>query len=158
MGKLKIHSKALGEIELAEHQIIEMPSGMIGFPSLARYALIPFDDPQVPFVWWQCVDEPSLCFILIDPALICPDYVVNVPAEELEEIELQSVRDASVYGVVTVPADPREMTVNLMGPIIVNQSARKARQLVLADPRYSARHRILHEKASGHACANAQTE
>ncbi|GAB4348966.1 MAG: hypothetical protein Kow0099_31810 [Candidatus Abyssubacteria bacterium] len=158
MGTLKIHSKALGETEISEHQIIVMPSGMIGFPACTRYALVPFHDPQVPFVWWQCVDDPSLCFILIDPALIFPDYEVSVTAEELADIELQSERDASVYGVVTVPDDPREMTVNLMGPIVVNPSARRAKQLVLADPRYSARHKILHGKAPGHACAHTQTE
>ncbi len=151
---MKIISKALGEIEIANDSIIEMPSGMIGFPALHRYTLIPFPNPDVPFFWWQCADDPTLCFILIDPGLVCPDYEVVLPAEELADIELKA-SEGSVYAVVTVPSDPREMTVNLMGPIVINHSVRKAKQLVLTDPRYTTRHRVLRE-APGHACANSQ--
>ena len=154
---MKIKSKAFGEVEIDEGKISEMPSGMIGFPALHRYALIPFPDPQVPFLWWQCIDEPSVSFILIDPALIFPDYEVAVSADELEDIELKSAAEGTVYVVVTVPNDPREMTVNLMGPVVINHSARKAKQLVLSDPRYTTKHRVLQREAQGHACANSQT-
>ncbi|UCD56535.1 MAG: flagellar assembly protein FliW [Candidatus Hydrogenedentota bacterium] len=155
---MKIASKALGEIELAEEQIIEMPSGMIGFPALRRYALIPFANPDVPFLWWQCVDEPSICFLLIDPTLVCPDYEVALPFEEFEDIGLKSAFQGSVYVVVTVPGDPHEMTVNLMGPIVVNDSLHKAKQFVLSDPRFTTKHRVLRRETPGHACANSQTE
>lgn len=152
---MKITSRALGEIEVSEHRIIEMPSGMIGFPALKRFVLVPFDEPEAPFLWWQCIDDPSVCFLLIDPRLVFPDYEVAVPAEELEEVELKSEREGAVFGVVTVPEDPREMTVNLMGPLVINHSAGKAKQLVLSDPRYSAKHKVLRGKAPGHACANS---
>ncbi len=155
---MKITSRTLGEIELADEQIVEMPSGMIGFPAFNRYALVPFADSDVPFLWWQCIDDPSVCFILIDPALVYPDYEVAVPHEELEDIRLKAASEGSVYVVVTVPSDPRQMTVNLMGPIVINRSARKAKQLVLTDPRYTTKHRLLREEAPGHACANSQTE
>lgn len=155
---MKIVTEALGEIEIAEEEIIEMTSGMVGFPSLCRYVLIPFDGPDVPFLWWQCVDDPSVCFLLIDPALVYPEYNVALPAEELADIEVRSPSDAAVYAVVTVPSDPREMTVNLMGPVAVNQSARKAKQLVLSDPRYTTKHPVLRREAPGHACANSQAE
>ena len=153
---MKITTKALGEIEVAEEQTIEMPSGMIGFPAIQRFALIPFADPEVPFLWWQCIDEPSLSFIVIDPALIAPEYEVAVPVEEFEDIELKAAADGSVYVIATVPEDPRDMTVNLMGPIVINQSARKAKQLVLTDPGYTTRHRVLRQETPGHACANSQ--
>ncbi len=153
---MKITTKALGEIEIAEEQTIEMPSGMIGFPAIQRFALIPFADPEVPFLWWQCLDEPALSFIVIDPALIAPEYEVAVPAEEFEDIELKTAADGSVYVVVTVPEDPRDMTVNLMGPVVINHSARKAKQLVLTDPGYTTKHRVLRQETPGHACANSQ--
>jgi flagellar assembly factor FliW len=155
--KKKITSRALGEIQIDEKQIIEMPSGMIGFPELHRYALIPFAEPDVPFLWWQCVDEPSISFILVDPMLMYPDYKVVVSPEELEDIELKSAAEGTVYVVTTVPADPREMTVNLMGPLVINHSARRAKQLVLSDPRYTTKHRVLQRESQDHACANSQT-
>jgi len=156
--KMRITSKALGEIEFGKDQIIEMPSGMVGFPEYHRFILIPFADPEVPFLSWQCIDDPALCFILIDPAIICPDYEVAVPVEEFEDIHLKSPLEGSVYVVVTVPADAREMTVNLMGPIVVNHSSCKAKQLVLADPRYTTKHRVLQPEAPGHACASSEAE
>jgi flagellar assembly factor FliW len=155
---MKIISSALGEIEVAENQVFEMPSGMIGFPRLRRYALVPFPDKDVPFHWWQSLDDPSLCFILIDPALIFPDYRVGAPAGDLEEIGLSDAAQAVVFVVVTVPENPRDMTVNLMGPLIVNRSARKAKQLVLMDSRYITKHRILAAEAADHACAHSQSE
>ncbi len=148
----------MGEIELAEDQIIEMPSGMIGFPALNKYALVPFGDEQAPFVYWQCVDDPSLCFILIDPSIAFPGYEVALPAEEAGDLELKAPDEGSVYVVVTIPSDPQEMTMNLMGPLVINQSARKAKQVVLSDPRYSTKHRILGREAPGHACANSENE
>jgi len=159
MGKkIKIVSKALGEIEINESLIIDMPSGMVGFPELHRFVMIPFADPEVPFLSWQCIDDPALCFIVIDPAIIYPDYEVAVSVEEIEDIELKSSREGAVYVVVTVPANPREMTVNLMGPIVVNQSSCKAKQIVLGDPRYTTKHRVLQPEAPGHACASSETE
>ena len=154
----KIATRVLGEIEFEEEQIIEMPSGMVGFPERRRYVLVPFADPDVPFLCWQSVDDHALCFILIEPTIVYPDYEVALPVEEFEDIELGSAGEGSVYVVVTVPADPREMTVNLMGPIVVNHSARKAKQLVLADPRYTTKHRVLQREAPGHACANSEAE
>ncbi len=155
---MRVATKVAGEIEIAEEQIIEMPSGMIGFPTLRRYALIPFGDRNVPFMYWQNIDNPSVCFILVDPVLICPDYEVSASSEDLDDIELKSPLEGTVYAVVTVPSDPREMTANLMGPLVINHSARKAKQLVLTDPRYTARHRVLRREAPGHACANSQAE
>ena len=156
---MKIANRALGEVEVAEDQIIEMASGMIGFPELRRYVLLPFANPDVPFLWWQCVDDFSVCFLLIDPALVYPGYEIRLPKEELEDIELEEASEGSAYVVVTVPSDPREMTVNLMGPIVGNKSARKAKQLVLTDPRYTTKYRVLQREAPGHhACANSQSE
>jgi len=155
---MKIESRTLGEIEIADEDVIEMPSGMIGFPARQRYALVPLSEPEAPFVYWQCLDDPSLCFILIDPSLIFPDYEVALPAEEFEDIELKSAGEGMVQVVVTIPSDPQEMTANLMGPLVINRSARKAKQLVLADPRYTTKHNILKREATGHACANSENE
>jgi flagellar assembly factor FliW len=153
---MKMTTKTLGEVELDQDRIIEMSSGMIGFPTLSKYALIAFDDDKAPLFYWQCADEPSVCFILMDPALVFPDYEVALSPGEVEDIELESAADGTVYVVVTIPPDPREMTANLMGPLVINQSARKAKQVVLSDPRYSTRHRILNAEAPGHACADSQ--
>ena len=155
---MKVETRVLGEIELLEDQVIEMPSGMIGFPEQNRYAFVAFDDPEIPFIYWQNIEDPLLCFILVDPALLFPDYEVVLPAESLEDIELKSADDGSVYVVVTIPSDPQEMTANLMGPLIVNRSARKARQIVLSDPRYTTKHLIIKREAPGHACANSENE
>ena len=156
---MKITARVLGEVEIGDEQVIEMHAGMVGFSSYHSFALVPLsDDPEVPFLCWQCIDDPSLCFILIDPALVDPDYEVAVPSQELESIELKSASEGSVYVVVTIPADPKQMTVNLMGPVVINQSARKAKQLVLADPRFTTKHRVMREGASGHACADSKNQ
>lgn len=155
---MKVISKAIGEVDVAEDSVFHVPAGMIGFPDARHYALIPFPDKEVPFFWWQSMDGPSPCFVVFDPALVFSDYRVDVPASDLEEIELASAEQATVLVVVTIPENPREMTANLMGPLVVNQSARKAKQLVLLDSRYTTKHRLIPAEASDHACAHSETE
>lgn len=152
---MKISSSALGEIEISEQQIFEMPAGMIGFPSLRTYALVPFPDQEAPFYWWQSLESASLCFILLDPSLVYPDYQVRVPSGELDETGLTDASTGAVFVVATVPENPADMTVNLMGPLVLNRASRKAKQIILTDPRYTTKHRILPAEASDHACAHS---
>jgi flagellar assembly factor FliW len=45
--------------------------------------------------------------------------------------------------IVTIPTDPTRMTVNLMAPVVVDLRTRRAKQIVLDDPRCAPDHLVV---------------
>ena len=76
-----------------------------------------------------------------------PDYEIDIPDEELNEIGIDSYEDVLVFAIVTIPEDQRKMTANLQGPIIINKKQRIGRQAIASNPKWKVRHQILDELA-----------
>ena len=74
-----------------------------------------------------------------DPITIVPDYEFEIADPDAEALGLSDPKDALVLVVLTVHEDPPGVTANLLGPLVVNVTTGRARQLVLAASEYSAR-------------------
>jgi flagellar assembly factor FliW len=145
MGMIRVDTKAYGAIEVDERQKILFPYGILGFESLKEYVLL--DAAQPPFYWLQSLEVLEIAFVMIDPRIFRPDYVLEVSPEELAEIGIRSPEEALDFSIVTIPEDPRQMTANLQGPIVINRDSRIGRQFISANPRWELRHPILKELA-----------
>lgn len=143
---MRVDTKAYGTIDVDERQTIEFPYGILGFERLKDYVLL--DAPQQPFYWLQAMDLVEVAFVLINPVIFRPDYVVEVSPEELEEIGIDSQEQMLTFAIVTVPPNPMEMTANLQGPIIINKETRIGRQCISVNPKWEVRHPILKELAA----------
>ncbi len=141
-----IRTKALGDIEIDERQILVFVDGLIGFKKFTEFALL--DAPQKPYFYLQSIEAPELNFILLDPFLFRPDYLVDVPDEAMQSLGISSPEDALILCLVTVPPTGGSITANLMGPLIINKATRKATQVVLVDPRWQVKHDIMAELAA----------
>ena len=135
-----IQTSRFGDIEVDEARFIRFPKGILGFPSQCEYALIQTGE-ESGFYWLQAVGRPELAFVVCDPRLFIPDYVVPVKLEELSQIGLSDPSAAQVF--IIVNKVDTMLTGNLQGPLIVNVEMRQARQLVLSDKRYSTRHPLM---------------
>ena len=62
-----------------------------------------------------------------------PDYLVRLSAAELRELRLTSIRNASVFTILTIPSNMAEMTANLKAPLVINTQERIAKQVVLQE-------------------------
>jgi flagellar assembly factor FliW len=138
-----IQSKALGPVEIEEKQHITFPVGLFGFDQYHEYAVL--DAEQRPFYWLQSLDKVEIAFILINPYLIRPDYVLEIPDDDFDDIGGPEPDDILVFAVVTIPERMEEMTANLQGPIIVNRQAQLGRQSIHLDSRWKTKHSILGE-------------
>jgi flagellar assembly factor FliW len=65
---------------------------------------------------------------------------VDLSDADVERLRVSDAGDVRVYTVVTIADDL--VTVNLMGPIVVNGGNQLAKQIVLNDARYTTRHTI----------------
>jgi len=141
---LKVQTTRFSEIEVDEKDIIELPSGLIGFPELQRYVMLDHDKDS-PFKWLQSLDDGAIAFVLINPLLFKPDYTVEVTSAEVSDLELASEEDAVISAIITIPGNPEHMTANLKAPLVFNLKNRKGKQIILNNATYTTRHNILEE-------------
>ncbi|MFN8542741.1 MAG: flagellar assembly protein FliW [Candidatus Binatia bacterium] len=132
-----VRSRRFGTYEVPAERIVTFPAGLIGFPEACRFALLEPNRPHSPFRYLICVDLPELAFVVCNPHDFWPGFVAEVP----RPLDVQG--DVAVLVLVTIPNNPREMTANLMAPIVIDCESRRGAQLVLDTGRYSTRHPLL---------------
>lgn len=142
---MRIQSRAHGTVEITDRQVIDFPVGLLGFRQLHRYALL--DAVQAGFYWLQSLDDPEIAFIMLNPYELRPDYVLDVPDEDLAAIGYEDDTDVLVFAIVTIPEDESLISANLQGPIIVNRASQVGCQSISLDSRWRTKHLILEELA-----------
>ena len=140
---MKIETSRFGTLDLLDNKVIHLPSGLFGFPDSKRYTLLEHRKGS-PFVWFQSVDNGSLAFVLIDPLLVKPDYEVRISPEDINELQLADAPDGIQTLVIVniTSGEKMELTVNLLGPIVINTKKKFGKQIILSDSDYSLRHPI----------------
>ena len=141
---IKFKTTRFGEIEVDEKEQLIMPAGVIGFPELKEFVLLDHDKNS-PFKWLQSLTDGAVAFVLMNPLLFKPDYVVEVGGVELSDLEIEKEEDAIVSVILTMPSDPKKITANLKAPLIFNLNNRKGKQIILSNSDFSTRHNIVDE-------------
>jgi flagellar assembly factor FliW len=140
---ITIDSKALGRVAVSENQIITFPSGLPGFPNFRRYALL-HEHFKSPFYCLQCVDNPSLAFLVTEPTALVPDYHPKNGANNLKELQVSSPSELQMLVTLSIPPGrPGEMTANLMSPLLINPAQGLGKQVVIDKPHYSHQYPVL---------------
>lgn len=135
-----IKTSRFGQLEVDADRLIVFDDGVLGFPEQHEYALIQTGEGS-GFYWLQSVARADLAFVVCDPRLFVADYQVPVKSEDLQCIELDRAESAQIFVIVNKVGDL--LTGNFQGPLVVNVTNRRARQLVLSDKRYSTRHPLM---------------
>jgi len=136
---LEINTRKFGRIEIDDNKILTMPDGMLGFEDLKRYVLIQ-DKCMEPFRLYQAVDNPDLAFFVINPLLVLKDYSID---QEKVIMAASWKQDDEIFylAMVTIPEQkPEKMTVNLMGPLAINNTVRESYQLILENSGYALKY------------------
>ncbi|HOJ14199.1 MAG TPA: flagellar assembly protein FliW [Deltaproteobacteria bacterium] len=142
----EIDTLRFGRIKVEGDKIITFPRGILGFSRCRRYALFPHGEKS-PFCWLQSVEDAALAFVVMDPALVDPRYQVDVDEQTARELDIAPGDKIQALCIVTIPqGDPRRMTVNLLGPLVVNTRNRLAAQVICENRGYSHRRPLLAEE------------
>ena len=122
--------------------LLTFPRGLVGFPSLTLFRLFEPKDAY-PLKFLQSEEAPDVSFVCVDPASIKKDYEVPLGEEESESLHLEAPEEALVLTLVVIPEDPRQMTTNLAGPLVINIKSRIGFQIVLNSEKYPLRFPII---------------
>jgi len=135
---VKLDTTRFGELEVDKKDIIIFKEGLLGFENLKKFFIVDPGD-QTLILWFQSIEDPSTAFPIIEPKIFQPEYVVKLLPAELSSLNLESINDASVYTILTIPKVVTEMSANMKAPIVINNKSKLARQIVLQDSKLEVR-------------------
>ena len=137
-GARTIKTSRFGEIEIDQDKVITMTSPFLGFPNDKNFILMPHGK-ESPFWWLQSLSSPQLAFVVIQPAIINPQYTPAIPGQTLKELRISNEQEIEILVILTIPqGKPEEMTANLLGPVVFNATKKLAKQVLLDPARYSS--------------------
>lgn len=136
----EIETSRFGTLQVPADAMIRFPVGLPGFPNLTEFALVSRDDG--PLAWLQSCQDPCVAFVIADPALFRPDFAIAATAHDLALIGAADVADLELRVILTVPTDPRRMTANLCGPLVMNRRSQLGMQLILPGDTWGTRERV----------------
>ncbi|MDX1959357.1 MAG: flagellar assembly protein FliW [Leptospiraceae bacterium] len=140
---IEIESKPFGKINIEEKQILDFPYGLLGFEKLKKFALIE-ENAENAFKWLQSLEDKEIAFVLIQPELFTEGYKPELTLSELETLGLKKIEDAIVFSIVTIPNEnPRGMTANLQGPVLINPISHIGAQFISRNENHPLRKLIL---------------
>ena len=148
-----VKTKFFGEVDLPEEKILTFERGLIGLADHKRFTILyDCEKEETNISWLQSVDEPTLALPVIKPWLVKEEYNPTVEDELLSSLGELTEENLVILLTMTVPADIKEMTVNLKAPVIINADTRKAVQIIADNQDYEVKYKvyeILNKKREG---------
>src|SRR5204862_41524 len=120
----QILTKYFGTIDYADENVIRFPSGLPSFEEEDRFLVIRPAD-RAPLVFLQSMRQPGLCFLTLPILVIDPHYQLEMTADDLESLELETGRQPVIGGevdglAVLVAPEDGAPSANLLAPIVIN--------------------------------------
>ncbi|HWD41125.1 MAG TPA: flagellar assembly protein FliW [Fimbriimonas sp.] len=127
-----ISDTRFGTITYEPDDILTFPQGLVGFPEEKQFLLVSTKQAS-SFRWLQSLKHPELAFLVANPAEFVSGYS---PVSEAK------IGDVLLTTVNIPPGRPKEMTLNLAGPICIDLVSRTGKQIVLDNEAYTTRYRV----------------
>ncbi|MGA5690514.1 flagellar assembly protein FliW [Cytobacillus pseudoceanisediminis] len=144
---MNIQTKFHGEQEINKDDIIYFPYGIPGFLDEKEFYILPLEGTDL-FVL-QAVKTTEVAFIVTDPFALFPQYEFDLPEEALEKLEIQSDKDVATFAILTVKDSFDETTANLQAPLVINQTKKIGKQIILNQTPYKTKHKIMTPQEQG---------
>ena len=143
------------DAEAVARNEVSLPQGLFGFPEIRSMELV-FDKAELPFMWLREQKQDGLAFVVLEPSGVVPSYSVEISDADVQVLGITGSEDTMILNIVTISADhPGKISLNLVGPIIVNRRTLVSKQCIINNhEEFSARHMI----DVGEAEAEAETE
>jgi flagellar assembly factor FliW len=129
---MKCFNRQIGEIDYLSDHVFTFAEGLIGFEGLRSFVVIN-DAEAEPFRWLVSIEDEDICFPLLDPKFVMPDY--------------EAINKFSKKHTVAVVASLKELieesTVNLRSPILFDAIRRTGQQVILPDERFAVQQKFI---------------
>ncbi len=133
-----VKTREYGEINVSEKNKIIFKKPIFGFENLLEYYLIPLKEP-VQFALLQSAEDQDISFIVTQPRLFISDYLLDIDDKDAAMLEMSEGDEIADYAIVTIPQNVEDITMNILGPIVINTKNNYAVQSVSNCEHYTTR-------------------
>lgn len=141
---MQIDTKYIGTVEVEEEQLITFEHGIPAFEDETTFMVHPFEE-GTPFFVLQSVQTVEIAFILVNPFEFVQNYKVKLSDSTLKALDIKKQEEVATYVMLTVKEPFVETTANLQGPVIINVTNNKGKQILLSESNYTTKHTIFKE-------------
>ena len=121
------------DAELGTRNEVSLPQGLFGFPDIRSMELV-FDKEELPFMWLREQVQDGLAFVVLEPGGIVQNYSVEISDADIQILGITGSEDTMILNIVTISSEhPGKISLNLVGPIIVNRNTLVAKQCIITD-------------------------
>ena len=128
---MKIHTNRFGPIEIEPDDILFFRNGLVGFEDCRHWVLLA-DTDNSSVAWLQSMQHADIAMPVVSPRRFVADYQVRLEPTDVDTLQLTSVEQAYVLGIVS--RDEDVLTLNLRAPLVINLDRRIGCQVVTVDP------------------------
>lgn len=138
------NSKIHGELKYEEKDIVIFNKGLLGFNELKKFFIIDLEEFK-PFKLLHSLENEDVGMIVISPYDFFEDYKINLNEEIIKNLKIKSSEEVIIVNTVTLNSDPKKITTNLQGPIIINICNNLAEQLIVDNLKYKVKELLVKE-------------
>ena len=103
--------------EVSEENIYRFTQPLFGFEEYTDFAVLNDKELGEDVAWLQSVQNAGLCFIMMDPNKLLPNYLPVLP---VGSDRLLGEGDCFCWAIAVIPPNFKDATVNLKSPIFLN--------------------------------------
>ena len=136
-----IKTRDFGEVSTEGLLKVTFVKPIFGFEDLASYYLIPLKEPE-SFTLLQSTQDVQTSFFVTQPRLFVSDYVLDVNDEDATTLCAENHSDIADFAILTIPENIEEITMNILGPILINTKKGLGIQTISNIPHYTTKCRL----------------
>jgi flagellar assembly factor FliW len=135
---MNFKSDHFGNMNIDENDLIDFPTGMIGFSNETKFLLIRQRDNS-PIAWLHSATNPGLAFPVISLEALAVEYGEDAMLDAARAAGIESGPETwSIMLVFAARGRDVPPTVNLVAPVIVDSESRTGAQVLLEGTKYTA--------------------
>lgn len=142
---MNVMTKYHGEMTITENDIWKFPNGLPGFLDEHEFTLYHLNEQGV-FSILQSVVNKEVAFIVANPFAFFKDYDFVLDESSIAGLKIESDTDVLPYVILTLGDTLFSSTANLLAPLVFNVKKKLAKQVILHDTKYHAKHLIQQEE------------
>lgn len=120
---------------------ITFADGLVGCQDWKQFVLMTDDgDEDLPVAVLQSLNDPNVSLMVTDPRFVDSAYSTALSSQDRIDLDLSENAEPIVY--CTLSIVDGWLTANLLGPLVVNPTNRRAKQVVQVDTSYSTKHPV----------------
>lgn len=145
---MDIETSKFGKITVSEEKLFNFVLPIVGFDELSKFVLLEHSEDSM-FKWLQSVENSMLAFPIVSCANLSLDYVIDLPDNAVEALQIENVDDLLVMNVASIPSsEPDAATINLLAPLVFNIKTKLAGQIILSGSGYEVNYPLFEKGES----------